>query len=253
MKKSILEKFIPVLLVLIIVLAFGVGVLWQKVQGLEKGGTGSTKTPAPTASPLSVDNIKKYAKELGLNTNDFNSCLDNGTEASIVTADSSLGEANGVTGTPAFFINGRFLGGAYPFSAFQEIIDKELAGKGSSNYKNYSQTLQDAYTNGKSFDPTPKQIDLGNSPVLGDANAKVTIVEFSDFQCPFCERFFSGTFPEIKSQYIDKGLVKLVYKEFPLISIHPYAQKLAEASLCAAKQGKFWEMHDKLFAASALQ
>jgi len=81
---------------------------------------------------------------------------------------------------------------------------------------------------------------------LGDENAPVTIVEFSDFQCPFCRRFYTQTLPQIKSQYIDSGKVKFVYRDYPL-SFHPAAQIAAEAGECAEEQGKFWEMHDKIF------
>lgn len=88
---------------------------------------------------------------------------------------------------------------------------------------------------------------VDNDPVLGDKNAPLTIVEFSDFQCPYCARFRSETFEQIKKQYIDKGKVKFVYRDFPLSSIHPLAQKSAEASECANEQGKFWEYHDKIF------
>ncbi|PIN94682.1 hypothetical protein COU53_02480 [Candidatus Pacearchaeota archaeon CG10_big_fil_rev_8_21_14_0_10_30_48] len=86
-------------------------------------------------------------------------------------------------------------------------------------------------------------------PLLGDKNAKIKIVEFSDFQCPFCERVETGAIAEFKnSDYFKNGEVALVYKHFPLNSIHPFAQKAAEASVCAQNQGKFWEYHDLLFA-----
>ncbi|MBI2507460.1 DsbA family protein [Candidatus Woesearchaeota archaeon] len=88
---------------------------------------------------------------------------------------------------------------------------------------------------------------VDDDPVLGNKDAPLTIVEFSDFQCPFCARFRSETFEQIKSQYIDTGKVKLVYRDFPLTSIHPMAQKSAEAAECADDQGKFWEMHDLIF------
>src|SRR3972149_2656664 len=87
-----------------------------------------------------------------------------------------------------------------------------------------------------------------NDPVLGDPNAGITILEFSDFQCPFCARAFEGAVADFKaSSYFANGEVNLIYKQFPLNSIHPQAQKAAEASLCADAQGKFWEMHDTLF------
>ena len=87
-----------------------------------------------------------------------------------------------------------------------------------------------------------------DDPVLGKNNAPLTIIEFSDFQCPYCKRFRDQTFDLIKENYIDTGKVKLVYRDFPLSSIHPMAQKAAEASECADEQGKFWEYHDKIFA-----
>ena len=79
--------------------------------------------------------------------------------------------------------------------------------------------------------------------VRGDFNAPITLVEFSDFECPFCERHYP-TMNQIISNY--QGRVRLVYKHFPL-SFHPNAQKAAESSECASEQGKFWEYHDKLF------
>ena len=88
---------------------------------------------------------------------------------------------------------------------------------------------------------------IDDDPVLGDENAPLTIVEFSDFQCPFCGAFRSQTFDQIKSQYIDTGKVRFVYRDFPLTSIHPNAQKAAEAAECADDQDKFWEYHDKIF------
>jgi len=89
----------------------------------------------------------------------------------------------------------------------------------------------------------------GDDPILGDADAEISIVEFSDFQCPFCSRVADGAIADFKSSsYFSNGEVNLIYKHFPLSSIHPYAQNAAEASDCANKQGKFWEYHDVLFA-----
>jgi protein-disulfide isomerase len=96
----------------------------------------------------------------------------------------------------------------------------------------------------------PVEVTLGDSPVLGKADAPVTIIEFSDFQCPFCGKFFSETFPDLKKNYIDTGKAKLVYKDFPL-SFHPEAEKAAEAASCVREQKQdvgFWKMHDKMFA-----
>lgn len=80
--------------------------------------------------------------------------------------------------------------------------------------------------------------------ILGNSKAKVTLIEYSDFECPFCQRF-NTTLKQVMADYKDQ--VRIVYRHFPLRSLHPSAQKAAEASECASAQGKFWEMHDKLF------
>ena len=94
----------------------------------------------------------------------------------------------------------------------------------------------------------PKEDD---DTVLGKKNAAVTIIEFTDYQCPFCSRHFTQTFGQIKSEYIDTGKVKYIVRDFPL-SIHPNAPKASEATECADEQGKFWEMHDALFTKQGL-
>ena len=86
-----------------------------------------------------------------------------------------------------------------------------------------------------------------DDPILGDKNAKLTIVEFSDYQCPSCEKFWSKILPQLKLQYINTGKVKLVYRDLPLESIHPNARSAAEAANCAGEQSKYFEFHDKLF------
>ena len=80
----------------------------------------------------------------------------------------------------------------------------------------------------------------------GDEDAPVTIVEWSDFECPFCTRFYTETLGKLEEKYINTGKVKFVYRDFPL-GFHANAQKAAEAAECAGEQGKYWEMHDKLF------
>lgn len=90
-----------------------------------------------------------------------------------------------------------------------------------------------------------------DDPVLGSPDAPVTVVEFSDFQCPFCEKFFQTVEPRLKEEYIKTGKVRFVYRDFPISSIHEYAQKAAEAAECADEQDKFWIYHDRVFTEQA--
>jgi len=95
--------------------------------------------------------------------------------------------------------------------------------------------------------PTRISVSIDDDPVKGDLNAPVTIIEFSDFQCPFCQRFYSETLPLIEENYIKTGKVKFVYRDLPLPSIHPNAFPAHIAAECADEQGKFWDYHDILF------
>ena len=95
--------------------------------------------------------------------------------------------------------------------------------------------------------PQVFRVSLDDDPVKGNPDAPVTIVEFSDFQCPFCLRFFQQTLPLIEQNYIDTGKIKFVYKDLPLDSLHPNARAAHIAAECADEQEKFWEYHDVLF------
>ncbi len=88
--------------------------------------------------------------------------------------------------------------------------------------------------------------------IIGDADAKVTLTEYSDLECPFCKRFYNDAYKQIKTEYIDTGKVKIVFKHFPLTNIHPNAMPAAIAVECAQEQGKGVEMHDKIFESSSL-
>lgn len=81
----------------------------------------------------------------------------------------------------------------------------------------------------------------------GNPDASVTIVEFSDFQCPFCAKFHETTLDQIEQDYVSTGKVNFVYRDFPVQSTHPNAIPAALASECADDQGKFWDMYDKIF------
>lgn len=100
--------------------------------------------------------------------------------------------------------------------------------------------------------PTPQlgnlvvaNVSADDDPAIGPEDAPVTIIQFSDFQCPFSKRYFDETEHLILSTYGDQ--IRYVFRDFPLTAIHPQAQKAAEAAQCASDQGKFWEYHDMLF------
>jgi protein-disulfide isomerase len=213
---------------------------------------------------LSRDNLDSYAQELGLDMAKYKAAMDNHTHKAKVEADQQLATKLDARGTPAFFINGRFLSGAQPVDKFKEIIDDELkrADKliksGVAKKDVYSALTKNALTE-KSADkaaaapqqarkqPDPKavyKVPVGDAPVKGSADALVTIVEFSDFQCPFCSRV-EGTMKQVVETYGKD--VRVAFKQNPL-PFHNNAAIAAEASLAAHDQGKFWEMHEKLFA-----
>ena len=93
----------------------------------------------------------------------------------------------------------------------------------------------------------PVKISADDDPIIGDPNAPITIIEFSDFECPFCARFHVQTLPSLLDEYIDQGKVKIVFRDFPIQSIHPNAVPAAVAANCANDQGNFRGMHDIIF------
>ena len=96
----------------------------------------------------------------------------------------------------------------------------------------------------------PVKVSIDDDPILGDKNAKVTIIEFSDYECPFCKRHFTDTLPQLIKEYIDKGLVKLVFRDLPLSFHDPMATTEAIAANCARSQGDdgtYFKYHDEIF------
>ncbi|RKH41140.1 DsbA family protein [Corallococcus sicarius] len=199
--------------------------------------------------------LDKYAEELKLDMSRFKAAMDGNKFDAQIEADMAAGAAAGANGTPAFFLNGRFLSGAQPFEAFKPIIDEEIAkadkalAAGTKAEDLYAKLNQDNVNAAPAApaapaEPAVQKVDVGNAPVRGAAKAPVTIVAWSDFECPFCSRAVP-TLEQVEKEY--KGKVKIAFKHQPL-SFHKNAKPAAMASMAAHEQGKFWEMHDKLFA-----
>jgi protein-disulfide isomerase len=204
---------------------------------------------------LTRADIEKYAGEVGLNTGKFKKDWDDPKIKAEVDQDSKAGTAAGANGTPTFFINGREVVGAQPADAFEKVIDDEIKKadeliKGGTPLKDvYKKRIESAALapapSAAPAAPEGKQdVKLGDAPVKGPASAKVTVIAFSDFQCPFCSRAVP-VMKQIEDEY--KGKVKIAFKQLPL-PFHDKAHLAAEAALAANEQGKFWQMHDKLFA-----
>ncbi len=101
-------------------------------------------------------------------------------------------------------------------------------------------------------DTPPREIiiDTEGAPTKGNESARFTLIEYSDYQCPFCSRYVRETLPLIERDYVKTGKIKYVFRDFPLESLHPNALLASEAAACAREQGKYWEMHDLLLGSS---
>ncbi len=200
--------------------------------------------------------FEKHAQGLGLNMGKFKKDYADPKLKEQIKADSDYGTSVGANGTPTFYINGRELVGAQGFEAFKPIIDEEikkadaLLKKGVKPEDLYQKLMAEAASAPAPQAAAPaapaEKVDIsaGDAPAKGPKNAPVTIVTYSDFQCPFCSRVVP-TMAEIEKNYKDK--VRIAFKHLPL-PFHNNAQIAAEASMAAHEQGKFWEMHDKMFA-----
>lgn len=125
----------------------------------------------------------------------------------------------------------------------------ETLKQGQTAIRKQLQELQDVLR-GTGQAPSPQArgpISVHGAPFKGDRNAAITLVEFSDYECPFCGLYFRDTLGQIERDYIKTGKLKYVFRDFPLEGMHPKAFKAAEAAHCAGEQGRYWEMHDQLF------
>lgn len=238
-----------VLQVLLIVAAYLIGSLHSRVQLMEAQMDGSLvvaaknnpTAAAPTnngaaAAPVAGGvSVTEVAENIGVDMAAFETCYSSAEFAQDVRTDEATGKEAGVTGTPGTIIMNRqgqaeLIPGAYPYDQIKTYIDTYLAGTGK--------------TEGLVIEPVNDSDHL-----LGNPNAPVLMVEYSDLECPFCQRFHP-TMKQALDEY--EGQIAWVYRHFPLDALHPNARKAAEASECVAKvagNDKFWEFIDELIAA----
>ena len=209
--------------------------------------------------------LEGYAEKAGLDSAKVKKALDEGTHKKAIDADQAMATELGARGTPYFFVNGRQLRGAQPFAAFQKVIDEELATaetllkQGVKKEQIYATVTKSGLTKAaapkpqapKAGQPDPKAVYKvplkGNEPQKGPNDALVTIVEISDFECPFCGRV-EPTIKQVQDKYGKD--VRVVWMNNPL-PFHKNAKGAANAALEAhAQKGDkgFWAMHEKMFA-----
>ncbi len=193
-----------------------------------------------------------FGEELGLDMDTFNGCLESNKYAEQVQADIDLGSSRGIRSTPSFFVNGQSLVGAQPLSVFDRAITSVQQGESIAQEAPEPAPQEtpklDDYLNPPPS--VPERVDVSDdnaAMVLGDPDAPVTIVEFTDYQCPYCQRFSLDTMPQILEGMIESGEVYFILKDLPLESIHPEARAAANAARCAGEQDAYLEMHDALF------
>lgn len=228
---SILAKKRSISLILVfflLLLFYGLGLLTMKLhyRDLEE----AIANPLKRESFLAKKEMLEWAKKIGLNIGSFTSCLSDKDIQERITKDQKEGAKLGVNSTPTFYINGKVLVGAQPYSVFKSLLEQELHGANGG-----------------------EKVSVANGalPVRGKSNAKITVIEFSDLQCPFCKRFFLETYPQLKKDYIDTGKAAFYFRHYPLpATTHPRALPYATGAECAENQDKFWQFHDAIFTTS---
>lgn len=186
------------------------------------------------------------AEELGLDTAVFSACQEGQEHAAAIRADIEYGLSQGIRSTPSFLVNGQPLVGAQPLAAFEQAIAAVRDGEELVQ----APPQQEEVLPPARVAPTPAAIPAANfAAALGDPQAPVTIIEFTDYQCPFCARHALETLPQLLTEQIETGRVYYMLKDLPLENIHPNARAAAKAARCAGEQDAYWEMHDALFTA----
>ncbi len=215
--------------------------------------------------PDTSEYFAKLVADIGGDGTKYAACIASGSKQAQV--DAALQEANdlGFNGTPSFNVTREAtaeafpLVGAQPFDQFATLIDTLVAG-GTPQIAQADPAAQAqgdsgngeipfwATADGLKPDPDRPGMDMAGDFMRGNPEAKVVVIEFSDFQCPYCQRHKADTEPTLDKTFVETDKVLWVFKHFPL-NIHPQAEPAGVAAECEGEQGKFWEMNDLLFGA----
>jgi protein-disulfide isomerase len=211
------------------------------------------------SDPLPI--FERLTTESGADVDAYNTCMESDQAAKQAFIDEAIaeGQGAGVSGTPSFnFLGGPdgqyLLVGAQPYEQFAAYIEALAAGEAPLGAEQQQQADNGAaaeipfWATAEGWQPDPDRAgaNMAGDWYRGDPDAKVVVVEFSDFQCPFCRKHVEETQPALDEQFVDTGEVMWIFKHFPL-QIHPQAPAAGAAAECAGDQGKFWEMNELLF------
>jgi len=251
------------------------------------GNSTTTATECSGDNRLAEGCYEKYAEDLDLDKDEFTACIEEKKFDDVIDKEIASGQTAGVQGTPSLYIGkgedsafkGFYVGGASS-DEIKTLVDKLSSGdvetankywvdtvKGGlvgleQQAREYYQTPEGGSLTGEVLETTVKSfidgqlsdinanfilkdLSVGEGEIQGDG--EVILMEFSDYECPYCYTFASETLVDVKSELIDKGKAKYVFRDFPLEDIHPKARPAANAARCAGDQGKYFEYHDKLF------
>ncbi len=215
------------------------------IPGESTPGSTDEEFPPGDSPATMLAALQSYADDVDIDVNEFEQCLGDEQLGAPISQHLQQGQELGVTGTPTFFINDKKLVGAQPFPILEEIVERELEGPPDS-VEDYSEPIQElAATDPPNFEITGETIDVSGAEIEGNPDAEVMIAEFSDFQCPFCQRWARESLGPVRDMVGDD--VALAFMHYPLTQIHPNAGFASFAAICAGEQDRFWEMHDLLF------
>lgn len=199
--------------------------------------------------------LREIAVGLGIATPLIDNCLGDESAVAAVRASVEEGAGYGINGTPAFRVYRRgnpgeaiSISGAQPFARFEQVIEALLAGEAvpEPEAPPPPELPTWAKPEGRAADPAKPGFTLLGDPYRGEPEAKLVVIEFSDYQCPACARHHTEVQPGLNEEFVKTGKVRWIHRSLPLRS-HPQALLAAVAAECAGQQDKFWVLHERLF------